>query len=92
MARIGSARHPAVVRLQTQERALEVIAFCRESGIQCIAGVEPDQPEDVSDIDRALNPPTPILAKAKVGRNEPCPCGSGKKHKKCCESAVVSGP
>ena len=20
----------------------------------------------------------------KVGRNEPCPCGSGKKHKNCC--------
>jgi uncharacterized protein YecA (UPF0149 family) len=20
----------------------------------------------------------------KTGRNEPCPCGSGKKHKKCC--------
>ncbi|MFG6147001.1 SEC-C metal-binding domain-containing protein [Halobacillus sp. B23F22_1] len=19
-----------------------------------------------------------------MGRNEPCPCGSGKKHKKCC--------
>ena len=23
-------------------------------------------------------------AQAKVGRNEPCPCGSGKKFKKCC--------
>lgn len=23
-------------------------------------------------------------ATPKVGRNEPCPCGSGKKHKKCC--------
>jgi hypothetical protein len=23
---------------------------------------------------------------SKVGRNEPCPCGSGKKYKKCCES------
>ncbi|BCB05685.1 YecA family protein [Bacillus sp. KH172YL63] len=23
-----------------------------------------------------------------VGRNEPCPCGSGKKYKKCCENAV----
>ncbi|MGU3472003.1 YecA family protein [Paenibacillus sp. D51F] len=23
-------------------------------------------------------------ASSKVGRNEPCPCGSGKKHKKCC--------
>jgi uncharacterized protein YchJ len=22
--------------------------------------------------------------KAKTGRNEPCPCGSGKKYKKCC--------
>lgn len=22
----------------------------------------------------------------KVGRNDPCPCGSGKKYKKCCES------
>ena len=21
---------------------------------------------------------------AKVGRNAPCPCGSGKKYKKCC--------
>ena len=22
----------------------------------------------------------------KVGRNDPCPCGSGKKYKKCCRS------
>ncbi|MBI3099812.1 MAG: preprotein translocase subunit SecA [Planctomycetes bacterium] len=27
--------------------------------------------------------PKPIVAEAKVGRNEPCPCGSGKKYKKC---------
>ena len=25
-----------------------------------------------------------VNATPKVGRNEPCPCGSGKKHKKCC--------
>lgn len=25
----------------------------------------------------------------KVGRNEPCPCGSGKKHKKCCLTAAA---
>ncbi|WP_371925875.1 SEC-C metal-binding domain-containing protein [Halobacillus sp. A5] len=28
----------------------------------------------------------PIVKKVKVGRNEPCTCGSGKKYKKCCES------
>jgi preprotein translocase subunit SecA len=27
--------------------------------------------------------PRPVRAGAKVGRNEPCPCGSGKKYKKC---------
>jgi len=26
----------------------------------------------------------PVASKQKVGRNEPCPCGSGKKYKKCC--------
>ncbi|ERJ12229.1 YecA family protein [Haloplasma contractile] len=26
------------------------------------------------------------LRKKKIGRNDPCPCGSGKKYKKCCES------
>lgn len=27
--------------------------------------------------------PTPPRQIAKVGRNEPCPCGSGKKYKEC---------
>jgi uncharacterized protein len=26
----------------------------------------------------------------KVGRNEPCPCGSGKKYKRCCGGATVN--
>jgi SEC-C motif-containing protein len=31
----------------------------------------------------------PIRREApKVGRNDPCPCGSGKKYKKCCGAAV----
>ena len=31
----------------------------------------------------------PELARTtKVGRNEPCPCGSGKKYKKCCGATV----
>ncbi|MGA9582256.1 MAG: UPF0149 family protein [Allosphingosinicella sp.] len=30
-----------------------------------------------------LPPPMPAVS-SKIGRNEPCPCGSGKKYKKCC--------
>ncbi|MHB8918203.1 MAG: preprotein translocase subunit SecA [Desulfocucumaceae bacterium] len=29
-------------------------------------------------------PKQPVRREAKVGRNDPCPCGSGKKFKKCC--------
>ena len=29
-------------------------------------------------------PTDPYVAPRKVGRNEPCPCGSGKKYKRCC--------
>lgn len=29
-------------------------------------------------------PSLPYIAPAKIGRNEPCPCDSGKKYKKCC--------
>tara|TARA_R100000458_G_C8277761_1_gene253412 strand:+ start:5447 stop:5668 length:222 start_codon:yes stop_codon:yes gene_type:complete len=28
--------------------------------------------------------PMPQTATKKIGRNEPCPCDSGKKYKKCC--------
>jgi hypothetical protein len=27
---------------------------------------------------------TPVQRNSKIGRNDPCPCGSGKKYKKCC--------
>jgi hypothetical protein len=37
------------------------------------------------------DPPTPVVnPRGKVGRNDPCPCGSGKKFKKCCLRADVS--
>ncbi len=28
--------------------------------------------------------PKPFVREPKIGRNDPCPCGSGKKYKKCC--------
>ncbi|MHC4137236.1 MAG: preprotein translocase subunit SecA, partial [Planctomycetota bacterium] len=40
---------------------------------------------DTAPIGSTAEKPEPIRRDApKVGRNEPCPCGSGKKYKKCC--------
>jgi hypothetical protein len=40
----------------------------------------------------AVNAPRPVSAAPKVGRNQPCPCGSGKKYKKCCLAAAEQSP
>ena len=84
MARIGTVRRPAVLRVQTAERAELVMELCNEYGVHFILGVEPDKLEDLSDMKRALDPPEPARALPRVGRNDPCPCGSGAKFKKCC--------
>ncbi len=36
------------------------------------------------DFESRFSPEDPVLANPKVGRNDPCFCGSGKKYKKCC--------
>ena len=48
-----------------------------------------DEPEDLGDKPaKRKRPRAPHVeqrkARRKVGRNEPCPCGSGRKYKKCC--------
>ena len=85
MKKLGSKEHPAIVRVQNQHRAREMLAICNEHGWQIIVGIEPDKTEDVSDVYRLLNPPKRITSKyPQLGRNEFCICGSGKKYKKCC--------
>lgn len=51
------------------------------SGASTLAGRRWDDDLDP----RALEPPATIRHTApRVGRNDPCPCGSGKKFKRCC--------
>jgi SWIM/SEC-C metal-binding protein len=84
MAKLGSRKRPAIVRVQEPSRAQEIVEICATHGWQVIVGIEPDKQEDISDVERLLNPPEPIQEHFKRGRNEPCYCGSGKKYKKCC--------
>ncbi|HBH95522.1 MAG TPA: preprotein translocase subunit SecA, partial [Ruminococcaceae bacterium] len=69
----------------------EMIASIREDTVRMLLTVkvrieEPPKPEQV--FKPAPTAPTAPVVKSgaskKVGRNDPCPCGSGKKYKKCC--------
>ena len=50
----------------------------------------PDMPELTRIPDTGQRPPkikgrvVEVRTESKIGRNEPCPCDSGKKYKKCC--------
>tara|TARA_Y100001938_G_scaffold149829_1_gene238163 strand:- start:275 stop:868 length:594 start_codon:yes stop_codon:yes gene_type:complete len=57
----------------TEDRLLE--AVCVQHEIDHLNGI--------SCIDKEIKLEPRVVDK-KVGRNEPCPCGSGKKYKKCC--------
>ena len=35
-------------------------------------------------VEGTISPRTIVRSAAKIGRNDPCPCGSGKKYKHCC--------
>lgn len=87
MASIGSRKNPAIVRVQTVQRAEQLIAWCKNNDIHAIVGLEPDKTENITDIDRALQARQPVDRSPKIARNDPCPCGSGKKFKKCCVDA-----
>ncbi len=83
-AKLGTEKNPAVVNVQTGKRVKELESVFKKNGWQYTIELEPDKPEDITDLEILLNPQKTTIVEKKVGRNEPCPCGSGKKYKKCC--------
>jgi SWIM/SEC-C metal-binding protein len=83
-AKLGTEKNPALVHVRTEERFKEITALFKEKGWRFKIELEPDKPEDITDLQRLLNPIKPRRVEQKLGRNEPCSCGSGKKYKNCC--------
>ena len=92
MAKLGTHGRPAVVRVRSTEEAEEVLAYAQERGWIVIAGVEPDQVENISDLRKLMRAegemePTKLRLPPRISGNDYCPCRSGKKFKKCCGAA-----
>ena len=96
MARMRQARRPPASAAFDQARRLQAMQQAQAARPQAPAAAAPDAPS--ADAPRAEAPraaaapgaaPAPRSAAAPaaehgaVGRNDPCPCGSGKKYKKC---------
>jgi preprotein translocase subunit SecA len=78
------------VKVQSGEQ-LEQAAEDLESRAERIANVTYTAPTETGDVETVVDPTTARLTGtpglneqyARVGRNDPCPCGSGKKYKQC---------
>ena len=75
------------------EIAIRVFRACTELGVRTVAIYSEEdathqhryKADESYLVGQGKKPVEPIRNKEqKVGRNDPCPCGSGKKHKKCC--------
>ncbi|HEY3313943.1 MAG TPA: SEC-C metal-binding domain-containing protein, partial [Bacillota bacterium] len=77
-----------VVQKPQQRRQITLSAGGSEAGSAAIkkaaaaSGAPADAPRAAEA--GAEGPQQPIVVGKKPGRNDPCPCGSGKKYKKCC--------
>lgn len=82
---LGSINHTVVTGVFKVEKAVEGNFFSDANQISYEGGDEPAQFSDSEEAEEKSEKIMPIVnAQKNVGRNDPCPCGSGKKYKKCC--------
>lgn len=70
------------VRLQSPEQVTEAAAAL-ESRAEAISNVTYTAPTETGEVQQFVDPQTVAAEVPRVGRNDPCPCGSGKKYKHC---------
>jgi len=70
------------VRLQSPEQVSEAAADL-ESRAESISNVTYTAPTETGEVQQFVDPQTVVADVPRVGRNDPCPCGSGKKYKHC---------
>ena len=83
-ARLGTPKAPAKVSVQTIEREQELAAVFADNGWACVIEVNPEQDENIRDLEILQSTIVTAVSTKIASRNDPCPCGSGRKYKKCC--------
>ncbi len=83
LARVRVRSEEEVAAIEAQERA-QIEARLRQAQFQHAESGGYGADEEAAQPDYQRGPQTPIVREgAKIGRNDPCPCGSGKKYKHC---------
>jgi preprotein translocase subunit SecA len=70
------------VRIQTQEQVAQA-AEAIEEKVSQVSNVTYTHPNEDGSVSQEADPATQVQDVPRVGRNDPCPCGSGKKYKLC---------
>src|SRR5579862_4706305 len=83
----GDGGEPEAVSVGAEQRQIESRA-AQNSVMDFTRKIERKKEKEMAELQfvggESSTKKQPVLAKKVVGRNDPCPCGSGKKYKKCC--------
>jgi SWIM/SEC-C metal-binding protein len=82
--KLGTPKAPAIISVATPERKQEVEAILAENQWHGEVTLDAEQAENIRDLEILQSKVTTAVSDKKANRNEPCPCGSEKKYKKCC--------
>lgn len=82
--KLGTHYNPALINVHTKARAKELEDIFKKNNWVYKIEIDKNKPEDTSDLELLQNPVKTQVSEKKPGRNELCPCGSGKKYKYCC--------
>ena len=87
MVKLGTSARPILIRVQTERRGGELAEICDRNNWKFICEIEPDYPEDISELEYMLNPKrfkgkvpklkssysTPVIkTEPTIGRNDFC--------------------
>jgi preprotein translocase subunit SecA len=70
------------VRIQSQQEVAQA-AEAIEAQASQVGNVTYTHPNEDGSVSQERDPATAVAEVPRVGRNDPCPCGSGKKYKNC---------
>ena len=82
LVKLEVTRTLMTVRIQTQQQATEAAEAIEERAGH-VSNVTYTHPNEDGSVSQEADPATLAAQVPRVGRNDPCPCGSGKKYKAC---------
>ena len=83
LAKRRAAMQAAAIQMAAEARRVKIEQAEAQEEHEDMSQYRAEKPDVNGASEETVTPHEPVRAEKRVGRNDPCPCGSGKKYKNC---------